>query len=140
MHDVDTVEQIASEGASGHELLNISVGRRDDPDVHPDRATHASDRLNLSTLEEPEEMGLHLQAHFRDLVEEDRAPVRRLEPPHAIAVGAGEASARVPEEFRFEEGVGDRRAVHRDEGAWCTRRVGVECTAQPRPCRRRSRP
>ena len=126
MHDLDAVEQIASKSARGHELFEVAVGGRDDPHVDADRPARATHRLNLAALEEPEKVRLHLQAHFGDLVEEDRPAMRRLEAAHAVAIGASEAAARVAEELGFEETVGDRRAVDSDEGPRGTRRVGVD--------------
>ena len=43
----------------------------------------AADRLNLAGFQESQQMGLHLQAHLGDFVQEDRAAVRGLEPAHA---------------------------------------------------------
>src|SRR4029078_3776449 len=51
--------------------------------------------------------------------------MRELERALAIAIGAGEAAAHVSEEFRFEEGVGQGRAIHCDEGGTPAGAVGV---------------
>ena len=75
----------------------------------------AADRLNLAALEKAEQVRLHLQAHLADLVEEDRAAVRGFEAADAIAIGAREAAARVPEELGLEQALHDRGAVDGDE-------------------------
>ena len=116
VHDVDAVEEVlrnAPVATSCSRSRLVAEMMRTSTRIGP---SVAADGLNLAALEESQQFGLHLQAHLADFVEEDRAAVRRFEPPHAIAVGAGEAAADVPEELGLEQRVGDRRAVDGDEG------------------------
>ena len=56
-------------------------------------------------------------------------PLRLLEQPRLVAVGAREASAHVPEQFRFEQRVRHAGAIDRHERARAARAVLVH---QPR--------
>ena len=66
------VEQILAELAVGDALLEIGVGRGDDPDVDPLRA-RVADRQHLALLEEPQQLRLHVERQVADFVEEQRA-------------------------------------------------------------------
>ena len=68
-------------------------------------------------LEHAQDLGLRVGAHVADFVEEQRAAVRLLEAADALFVGAGERALLVPEQFRFEKVLLQRRAVHLDEVA-----------------------
>ena len=61
-----------------------------------------------------------------DLVEEQRAPVSRLEQPRFGFTGVGEGAPLVAEQLGLQERLGDRRAVDRDERATLSRPCVVE--------------
>jgi len=67
-------------------------------------------------LEEPQELRLHRQRHVTDLVEEQRAPLRELDPPRLVLERPRERAPHVPEELALQELGGQRRAVDRVEG------------------------
>src|SRR5207248_2996854 len=82
---------------------------------------------------------LHLQRerHVPYLVKEDRAAVCRLEQALVRLYRTAERSARVPEELGFEQWLGNRAAVHADEGlcrapARAVDRAGQQFLAGPR--------
>ena len=87
--DVEPVEEVFAEPAGGDGLGEIHVGGGDDAAVGLDRVG-AADALEPAVLEHAQELGLHSQRHLADFVEEQRAPLRQLEPPFLLAVGAGE--------------------------------------------------
>ena len=68
---------------------------------------------------------LQRRAHRPHFVEEQRAAVRLLEAPDALADGAGERAAHVPEQLRFEQRLGQRAAVDGDEALVAPRAVVV---------------
>ena len=88
--------------------------RRDDAHVDLDRV-RVADALELALLQHAQQLRLQRRAHRPDLVEEQRALVRLLEASLARADGAGERAAHVAEELRFEQRLGNRAAVERDE-------------------------
>ncbi len=72
----------------------------------------ASHRLDFTAFEKAQQMGLHLEAHFPYLVEEDCASVRGLQSPDTVPIGACEAAAGVPEQLGFEQRLCYGRAIH----------------------------
>ncbi len=114
--DVQAVEQVHAEALVLDGLLEVGVGRGDDSDVDGLRLGRA-DARDLARLESAQQRRLGGQGHVADLVEEQRAAVRRFEVSDASLVGAREAALLVPEQFGLDQLVGDRRAVDRDEGS-----------------------
>lgn len=74
----EPVVQVFAERPGGNGLLKVFVRRGDDPHIHLDgpRAAHALEGL---LLKDAEDLGLRLQAHVPDFVEEQRAVVRHFE-------------------------------------------------------------
>ena len=106
---VEAVEEILPELADRERLLEITVGGGDD--AHPDLASdHVPHGLDLARLQHAEELGLHLERHVADLVEEDGAAVRPLEEARLVRHRAREGPALVAEELGFEQGGRERRA------------------------------
>ena len=95
--------------------------------------------LHHLLLQHAQHLGLRLQAHVADLVEEDRAAVRQLELAAAVGHGAGERAAHVAEQLALDQLLGNRRAVHLDERRRCGGGSARGCCAPPAPCRCRSR-
>ena len=114
--DVEPVEQVFAEPAQGHRLGEIQVGGGDHAAVGLDRVG-AADAFEPPILEHPQQLGLHAQRHLADLVEKERAPLRQLEPPFLLAVGAGERPALVTEQLALEQLLGERRTVDRHQRA-----------------------
>ncbi len=112
--DRQAVVEVLAERSRLHHRLEVAVGRGDDADVDLAAAlrTHGPD---VAVLEDAEQLRLHPEAHFADLVEEERAAVSDLEQAGARAVGAGERAADVAEERRLEQALRDRAAVLADE-------------------------
>ena len=115
MDDPQAIEEILAEVSRRHVFGEIAVGRCHDANVDARLRLIRPDRLNLTVLQEPQQQGLHAQAHLTDFVEEQRAVVRELDLPLLVAVGAGEAALHVSEQFGLEEGFGQPGAVHRHE-------------------------
>src|SRR5207244_7919542 len=87
-----------------------------------------ADALDLAVLEHAQQLHLYAERQLADLVQEDGAAVRRLEEALAVAVGAGEGAAHVPEELALEQRRRERRAVADDEGLVAQRREVVQRT------------
>src|SRR5207253_4312057 len=123
--DVEAIEEVVAELLRFYLSLQVFVRRADDPDVHLDRQRRAN-ALDLSVLEDPKQLRLHRQAHLTDLVQEDRAFVRKLEAPASLRLRTGEAAFLVSEELSFEKRFGKRRARDLDDRAGAPVRVVVE--------------
>ena len=82
--DVQPVVEVLAEAALADLVLELAVGRGDQPHVHLDRPV-AADALELALLEHPQELRLQVQRQLADLVEEERAAVGELEAALALA-------------------------------------------------------
>jgi hypothetical protein len=71
--------------------------------------------LELPLLQDAEQLRLQRHAHRAHFIEEERAAVRLLDAPLARADSSRECSPHVSEELCFEQRLGDRTAVDRDE-------------------------
>ena len=76
-----------------------------------------ADALNLAVFQKAQQERLHSQTHLADFVHEDGAALGLLEPSALVTVRVRETAAHVSEQFRFEQGIGQARAVDRDERA-----------------------
>ena len=123
--DVEAVEQVLAERALVDLLFEVLVGRGDHAHVHLDDAV-AAEPLELLLLQHAQHLGLRLQAHVADLVEEDRALVGLLELADLPIGGAGERALLVAEQLRLDQLVGDRRAVDLHERAVAAQALAVD--------------
>ena len=108
--------QVLAELARGDTRLELSIRRRHDAGVDVQRAG-AADPLELLRFERAQDLGLQPERQIADLVEEQRAAVRHLEPARLAADGAGKCALLVAEQLGLEQRVGDRGAVDRDKRA-----------------------
>ena len=95
-------------------MIEILVGGADDADVDLDRLMTA-DALDHLVLQEAQQLDLHRQRHVADFVEEEGAAIGALDLADGLLDGAGEGALFMAEQFTFEQGLGDRGAVDRDE-------------------------
>ena len=77
-HDAEPVEQVLAEPAGADLVLEVAVGRRDDPDVDLLRL-RAADAADLALLERAQQLRLEIERQLAELVEEQRAAVGLLE-------------------------------------------------------------
>ena len=75
----------------------------------------AADALDVFLLQHAQELDLGAQAQVADFVEKNGAVVGLLEAAHAAGVRAGEGAAFVAEQFAFQQGFRNGRAVDGDE-------------------------
>src|SRR5206468_7395532 len=123
-HD-DPIEQILPETAGGHFFFQIAVGGGNNAHVDLARA-RVADAFNFLLLQDPQQLGLHGQRDFPNLVEKERAAVGEFEPPGLVAHRARERAAHVPKEFAFEKILGDGATVDLDERSAFARAVVMD--------------
>ena len=116
--------QILAEVALLDLLFEILVRRGDHPHVDVHRFRRA-EPLDLPFLKHAQHLGLRLQAHVADFVEEDRAAVGLLELADLPLGRAGERSLLVAEQLRLDEVFGNRRAIHLHEPLAAARAVAM---------------
>src|SRR5581483_11710161 len=107
---VQPIEQVLAKTTGGHSLFQVAIRRRDNPDVCQPRAifTHP---LVAFLLEHAQELALHVQRHFADFIQKQRAALRSFETASAVLDRAGERAADVSEEFAFKKLFRNRGAV-----------------------------
>src|SRR6266849_4241362 len=113
--DIQAVIEVFPERARGDALGQVLVGGGQHPHVHPERVL-AAHPLEGLLLQHPQYLGLGLEAHVADLVEEEGALVRELELAAPPRHRAGERAALVTEQLGLDQLLGDGRAVDLDEG------------------------
>src|SRR5213079_3622399 len=91
----------------------IRIRCRDHADVDLDRLA-AGDALEPLVLEDAQDLGLELERHVADLVEEQRAAVGELELAFLLLGRAGERALLVAEQLALEQTLRDGGAVDRD--------------------------
>ena len=102
-------------------------------------ASFDADALEAPLLEHAQELRLDRERQLADLVEEERAAVRRLERARLRRDGAGERAALVAEQLALEEVLRDRRAVDDAKRLLRARARLVDERARRTSCRCRSR-
>ena len=115
MQNADPMKKIRAKFSEPDFVVEIPVRRADHPYVELPllKGTERCDRL---PLEELEQSRLERKRELGDLVEEKRPPLRPLEAPDPISIGAGERSALVSEERRLDRRLVQRREIHGHEG------------------------
>ncbi len=108
--DRQPVIEVGAEMPVAHTVAQVSVGRRDDAHIHLPRLVRAQ-ALDLAVLQGAQQLGLHRQRQFADLVEQQRAAVGGIEPPRAVGGGAGEGALDVPEQLALGQRLRQRRAI-----------------------------
>jgi hypothetical protein len=114
--DIEPVVQIFAELALGDQLLQVTLATRDDPDVdrHHSRPTEA---LDGTILQHAEQLHLHRQRHVVNVIEEKRAAFRQFETARSIFDRPSEGAPLVTKQFRFDQGLREQSAAHRNEGS-----------------------
>jgi hypothetical protein len=113
---IEAVKKIRSEFTGTDRLFEVAVRRRDNANVYRKRPL-VTDPIDRALLQHAQQFDLHFEAHIADFIEKKRTRVGHLEPTPSIDEGSGERTLGVSKEFALEKFVGDRPAVHRDEGA-----------------------
>src|SRR5207249_1983371 len=80
----------------------------------------------FAIFEKAQELGLDGHRHLADLVQEKRAPVRRLDLSSGALARAGEGALLVAEKLALEQCLGNRSAVDGNEGTRAAMREIVD--------------
>ena len=112
----EPVVQVAPERPLVDHRVEVAVGGGNDADVDAS-GERAAETFELPFLQHAQQLGLELERHVADFVEEERAPVGQLEPAGPAGHRAGEGALFVPEQLALDEPGRNRRRAHADEGA-----------------------
>ena len=114
VHHVQPVVEVFAKSALGEARLEVAVRRGDEATVDGDRLD-AADPFELLLLQCAEQLHLHADRNLRDLIQEQRATMRKLEAPGLARHRAGERASLVSEELAFEQVRRDGGTVDADE-------------------------
>ncbi len=109
-HDVEPVEKVCSKSARvdfRFERL-VRCGDNSHVDVHDRPCAHP---LDLTFLQDAQELRLHLRRHVAHLVEKQSPPICSLELAAPLLGGSGKRARFMPEELTFDQAFGHRRTV-----------------------------
>jgi hypothetical protein len=115
LHHLDAVVEVPAEGAVPHLSREIAVGRGDHAHVGL-LGAGCPERLVLPLLKHAQQPDLQGLAYLANLVEEQGPAARQGEATGLVLRGPREGAGLVPEQLRFEQGVGQRPAVDGHEG------------------------
>src|SRR5690606_36518423 len=113
-NDGEPEVQVFAELAPRHLLPEVALGGGDDARGVLLRSV-AADPPVVPGLEHPQQLGLHVEGEFADLVEEQRAAPGELEGPLAGGEGSREGAALVTEQLTLDQIVTDGPTIHDDE-------------------------
>ncbi len=111
---IEAEKQILAEIARPHLFAQVDIGRGHDAHIHLDGA-RAADALDLPLLQCAQQLALRGERQRADLVQEQRAAIRPLEPPRPLRRGSRIGAFLDAEQLRFHQRVGYGGAVDRDE-------------------------
>src|SRR5215467_11098691 len=125
LDDVQSIVQVFAELALGNPRAEVAIGRSNQANVRAPGRPIGADRLYLAGLCKPQEDGLHAEAHLAEFVQEQRAAFGLPHQARLVAIGAGEASPHMAEEFRFKQRFGNAAAIEGNEGAGISEAVAM---------------
>ena len=102
MKHVETIKKVGPECSVFDHQLKILVRRGDAAEINFDDLIPAHAR-NLSLLQDPQQIGLSLQADVADFIEEDCPPLGDLEFSLLAILGSGECARLVPKQLALEQ-------------------------------------
>ena len=101
--NIQPVIQILAQHPLFDRFERRTIGGRQHPHVHRNLILPAQ-APDLGFFQNPQQLGLHSDGHFRDLIQEQRAPVGILETARASPQRTRESSFFVPEQFCSRSG------------------------------------
>src|SRR5712691_4558402 len=110
------IVEILSKSSRGDFVGQVAIGGRDHPNVDRHRCG-SPDAVHFSILQRPQEFYLTGRTDFADLVEKQRASVRKLEFAFLLLVRSGESSSLMSEQLAFQNVLVQRTAIDRHERA-----------------------
>src|SRR6185312_11647051 len=113
-HNIETIIEVLAKRSLLQRRAQIAVGRGEQPHIHFERFG-ASQALELSLLEHPQELYLDGSRHIANLIEEQRAFIRQFEFSRLAGKRARKRSLFEAEQLAFKESVRNGGAVDLDE-------------------------
>ena len=112
--DIEPEQQVLAERAFAHGIAEVAVRGGDDADIDRHRPG-AADAIDHALLDGAQKLRLQPHVHLGDFIEQQRAAARLLELADAARHRAGERALFMAEQLGFEQVLGNRGAIDRDE-------------------------
>ena len=125
---IQPVPKILTELAVVHQLLQIPIRRRHHPHIHGLRLRRAH-RLDLSLLQESQQLQLRVQLNLADFVQENRPAMRRLKVADAIPIRTSVGAPKRAKQLALDQCRRNRAAIHRHK-----RLIGSRAVAMYHAC------
>ena len=111
---MDAVVQVLAEPPAFHQPRQVLVGGAQQAYINPDflLAPYRPHRLFLDC---PQQLDLHVLWQFRDLIEEQGAPLGGPEQPRGITQRPSKTALHMAEKFALQQFIGDSSTIHRHE-------------------------
>ena len=119
------VVQIAAKRLLFHRGLKIRIGRRDHAEIHGLLA-RATDAVNSTRLQNPQQLRLHRHRQVGDFIQENGAALGQFERACLGLMGPGERSFLVPEQFALDQLFRDGAAVHHNQRLGCAQALRMD--------------
>src|SRR5215475_743008 len=124
--DIQSIKQIFAEPLLLDFFVKIFVRRNENAHIGVNSSC-STKPFELTVLEYAKELYLNRWADFTNFIQKQRSAVRQFETAFFSRVGAGECTFFVPEQFRFEQGIGECGAAHFDHRLEAARRRRMDC-------------
>src|SRR6266404_2746157 len=115
-NNVQAIIERFLELARFHHCLQVFAGCSNESRIYVNRFL-AAEPAELIRLQKPEELTLKRVGKLAHLVQQDRAAVPLFDASDVSMGRASERSFLMPEQFRFEKGLGNSRTIDRDKRA-----------------------
>ncbi len=125
--DGESIKEIGAEAALLCPASERLMRRRHNANVDAHRLVLAYP-LQFPALEKTQQLGLKRQWHLANLIQKQRAAVRRFNSSCPALYGASERAARMAEKLGLQQCLRDGGAVQRNEGPVSTRAQAMEST------------
>ena len=113
--DIQAVVKVFAKTPGLDLVEQVRLDRTDDPQIDPDALVRAQ-ALQGFLLQHAQQFDLLGQGQAFHLVEKQGAAIGVFDAPDTLALSAGKGPAFMAEQLAFEQVLGNRRAVQRDEG------------------------
>src|SRR5208283_4103108 len=113
-NDVQPIEEVFAKVALGDFVFQVLVGGGNYAGIRRDRLL-LPDRHKATFVERAQHLGLRLEAHVADFIEEQRAAVGLLKLAFLVRGRAGERANAMPEQLALDQVFRDGRAVYLDK-------------------------
>src|ERR1700751_341095 len=125
--DGESIKEICAKAALLCPASERLMRRRYNADIDPHRLVLANP-LQFPALEKTQQLGLKREWHLANLIQKERAAVRRFNAACPALYGASERAARVSEKLGLQQCFGVCGEIQRDEGPGSTLAEAMEST------------